>query len=202
MERTASVRAIPTASAAVTRLTPAEWLICAVAALGLLRRGVELWAGALIGLALCLALAVVAAQIPTTRLLSSTLLGPPSAWVIGMPLVGIAAERSWRLGFLVFPLLASFVVAVALALLGLHRVHEAEHCVRQGFGDQPHLGDRGHVIMGHAFLPQDLEQIRRGIGLDRIERPARKLLDEETGGAPGGVRTNERDRLNRPTERS
>ena len=51
--------------------------------------------------------------------------------------------------------------------------------------------------MGDALLPQDPEQIRRGIGLHRIERAARKLLDKEAGGAPGGVRTNERDRLDR-----
>ena len=42
-----------------------------------------------------------------------------------------------------------------------------------------------------------LQQIRRGIGLDRIERLARKLLDEEAGGAPGGVRTYQRNRLDR-----
>lgn len=64
------------------------------------------------------------------RLLSSTLLGPPTAWVIGMPLVGIAAERSWRLGFLVFPLLASLVVAVALAMCRKERLPEVRPLVR------------------------------------------------------------------------
>ena len=54
--------------------------------------------------------------------------------------------------------------------------------------------------MGDAAVPQDLQQVGRGIRLDRIERPARKLLDEEAGGAPGGVRTNERDRLDRRDE--
>ena len=79
----------------------------------------------------------------------------------------------------------------------LHRMHEAYHGARQSLSDQAHLGDRGDVIMRHARVPQDLQQIRRGIGLHGIERPARKLLHEEAGGAPGGVRTNERDRLNR-----
>ena len=31
----------------------------------------------------------------------------------------------------------------------------------------------------------------------RVERAAGKPLDEESGGAPGGVRTNQRDRLDR-----
>jgi hypothetical protein len=81
--------------------------------------------------------------------------------------------------------------------LGLHRVHEAEHRLRQSLGDEAHLGDRGDVIVGDALGPQQAQQIRRRIGLHRIKRPARKLLDEEAGGAPGGVRTKKRDRLNR-----
>jgi hypothetical protein len=47
--------------------------LLALAAIGLLRRRVELWAGALIGLALCAAIAIVAAETPTSHLLSSTL---------------------------------------------------------------------------------------------------------------------------------
>ena len=64
------------------------------------------------------------------RLLSSTLLGPPMAWVIGMPLVGIAAERSWRLGFLVFPLVASVVVALALSMCRKERLPAVRPLVR------------------------------------------------------------------------
>lgn len=47
--------------------------------------------------------------------------------------------------------------------------------------------------MGHARIPQHLDQVGGGIGLDRIEHLARKLLDEETGGAPRGVRAVEDD---------
>ena len=43
--------------------------------------------------------------------------------------------------------------------------------------------------MRHARIPKDAEQIRRRIGFYRIERLARKLLDEETGSARSGVRT-------------
>jgi hypothetical protein len=81
--------------------------------------------------------------------------------------------------------------------LGLDRMHEAERRLRQGGRNQADLGDRGHVVMGHAGIPQYLEQVRRGIGLHRIERAARKLLDEESGGPMRGMRTNKRDRLSR-----
>ena len=56
--------------------------------------------------------------------------------------------------------------------LGFHRVHEAKRRLRQRLGDEADLGDRGDVIMGDAFLPQDPKQIRRGIGLHRIEHAA------------------------------
>jgi len=42
--------------------------------------------------------------------------------------------------------------------------------------------------MGDSRIPQDLQQLRRGIGLHRIHRLARKLLGEESGGTRGGVR--------------
>lgn len=48
------------------------------------------------------------------------------------------------------------------------------------------------IIMGDAARPQGAEQRGRRVRLHRIERPARKLLDEETGGAGCGLRTNER----------
>ena len=51
--------------------------------------------------------------------------------------------------------------------------------------------------MRDAGVPQDLEQVGRRVRLDRIERAARKLLDEEAGGATRGVRTQQRDRLDR-----
>ena len=51
--------------------------------------------------------------------------------------------------------------------------------------------------MGDAGVPQDLQQVGRRVRLDRIERAARELLDEEAGGAPRGVRTQQRDRLDR-----
>jgi hypothetical protein len=71
-ERKNEVRTAPGALAAVS----AFLVLCAlllVAAIGVRRRRVELWAGALIALALCAGLALFAAATPTTRLLSATL---------------------------------------------------------------------------------------------------------------------------------
>lgn len=66
------------------------------------------------------------------RVLSWTLMGPAAAWVVGMPLVGIAAERSWRLAFLVLPLVASVVVAAALGVCRRERLPAPRPLVRLG----------------------------------------------------------------------
>ena len=73
--------------------------------------------------------------------------------------------------------------------LGLHRVHEAQDRLGQRLADQPDLADRGDVVMGDARVPQDPQQVGRGVRLDRIERAAGELLDEEAGSAPRGMRT-------------
>ena len=71
----------------------------------------------------------------------------------------------------------------------LHRVHETQHSLRaQGIAHQPHFGDAGGIVMGDPRIPQRPQQIRRGVRLYRIQRLARKLLYEETGGARGGLR--------------
>ena len=48
-----------------------------------------------------------------SRVLALTLLGPPLAWIVGMPLVGILGEIDWRIAWLVVP------VAMALVAAGL-----------------------------------------------------------------------------------
>jgi DHA1 family inner membrane transport protein len=50
-----------------------------------------------------------------TRVLSWALIGQPAAWIVGMPLVGALGERSWRLGWIVLPLVAAAVAAAAVA---------------------------------------------------------------------------------------
>ena len=42
-----------------------------------------------------------------SRVLAVALLGPPLAWVVGMPLGGAAGEASWRLSWIVVPLVLS-----------------------------------------------------------------------------------------------
>src|SRR3546814_19973177 len=68
--------------------------------------------------------------------------------------------------------------------LGLHRMHEAQRRPRKGARHQSHLGDRGDVIMGHAGIPQQTQQVGRRIRLDRIQGRAGKTLDEEPRRAP------------------
>jgi MFS transporter, DHA1 family, inner membrane transport protein len=52
-----------------------------------------------------------------SRVLSIALLGPPLAWIVGMPIVGIVGERSWRLAWIVVP----FLMALAAGVLLLRR---------------------------------------------------------------------------------
>jgi DHA1 family inner membrane transport protein len=47
--------------------------------------------------------------------LSWALIGQPTAWIVGMPLLGVAGERSWRYAWLVFPLAAALLAAAAVA---------------------------------------------------------------------------------------
>ena len=49
-----------------------------------------------------------------SRVLALTLLGPPLAWIIGMPLVGLLGEVSWRLAWLVVPVAMALVATVLL----------------------------------------------------------------------------------------
>ena len=72
------------------------------------------------GLALVLGGAVAAADewAPPggrARVLSWTLLGPPAAWVVGMPIAGALTEVSWRAAWLAVPFAASVVAAAWVA---------------------------------------------------------------------------------------
>ena len=51
-----------------------------------------------------------------TRVLSWALVGPPAAWIVGMPLIGAVGEIDWRWTWLALPLAAAFVAGVAVAL--------------------------------------------------------------------------------------
>jgi predicted MFS family arabinose efflux permease len=49
-----------------------------------------------------------------SRVLAIALLGPPLAWIVGMPLVGAVGEVSWRLAWLVIPVSMAIVATVLL----------------------------------------------------------------------------------------
>ena len=50
-----------------------------------------------------------------TRVVAHALAGPPAAWIVGMPVIGLVAEIHWRLAFLAFPLPAALLAALAVA---------------------------------------------------------------------------------------
>jgi predicted MFS family arabinose efflux permease len=50
-----------------------------------------------------------------TRVLSWALVGQPAAWIVGMPLVGLLGERSWRYGWLAVPLVAAVSAGILVA---------------------------------------------------------------------------------------
>jgi predicted MFS family arabinose efflux permease len=50
-----------------------------------------------------------------TRVVAQALAGPPAAWIVGMPLIGVVAEVHWRLTFLALPLPAALLAGLALA---------------------------------------------------------------------------------------
>jgi predicted MFS family arabinose efflux permease/ribosomal protein S18 acetylase RimI-like enzyme len=77
---------------------------------------VPLWAG--ISMLLTAAIAASAAwSTPEsrTRVVATMYAGPPAAWIVGMPLIGVVAEVNWRLSFLVLPLPAALLAGLAAA---------------------------------------------------------------------------------------
>jgi predicted MFS family arabinose efflux permease len=77
---------------------------------------VPLWAGVAITLAAGIA-ATAAWSKPEqrTKVVAHALAGPPAAWIVGMPVIGVVAEIDWRLTFLALPLPAALLALVAVA---------------------------------------------------------------------------------------
>jgi predicted MFS family arabinose efflux permease len=50
-----------------------------------------------------------------TRVVAHMFAGPPAAWIVGMPLIGVVAEVDWRLAFVALPLPAALVATLAAA---------------------------------------------------------------------------------------
>jgi predicted MFS family arabinose efflux permease len=77
----------------------------------------QVLAGFGIGISYSVAVAATAEWSTATdrsRVLAIALLGPPLAWIVGMPLVGIVGEVSWRLAWLVVPVSMALVAIVLL----------------------------------------------------------------------------------------
>ena len=55
-----------------------------------------------------------ATPVDRSRVLAIALLGPPLAWIVGMPLIGAVGEVSWRLAWLVIPVCMALVATVLL----------------------------------------------------------------------------------------
>ncbi|HWQ23483.1 MAG TPA: MFS transporter [Gaiellaceae bacterium] len=77
----------------------------------------QLLIGVGIGLSYSAGIAAVAewsAPGERSRVLGIALLGPPLAWVVGMPLAGVAGDVSWRLAWIVAPLVLALAAFAAL----------------------------------------------------------------------------------------
>ncbi len=77
---------------------------------------IPMWGG--IAMLIAAGVAATAAWTPPegrTRVVSHALAGPPSAWIVGMPLIGLVASVDWRLAFLALPLPAAVVAGLAVA---------------------------------------------------------------------------------------
>ena len=55
-----------------------------------------------------------------SRVLAVALLGPPLAWVFGMPIAGAAGEASWRWAWVAVPFVLALAGLIALALRRRH----------------------------------------------------------------------------------
>jgi predicted MFS family arabinose efflux permease len=82
-----------------------------------------------VGLAVVLSGALAAAAAWSTderraQVLSWTLIGQPSAWIIGMPVVGLVGDVSWRIGWIAVPFAASVLALLAVRMRASDAVAE------------------------------------------------------------------------------
>jgi DHA1 family inner membrane transport protein len=70
------------------------------------------------------------------RVLSWALIGQPAAWIVEMPLIGLLGGISWRVGWLVLPLVAAIAAAVLVARRPASPAAGADRApIRQVLGD-------------------------------------------------------------------
>src|SRR4051812_234813 len=78
----------------------------------------QLTTGVAMALLLSAGVAAVAEWAPPerrARVLAWAIVGQPAAWVVGMPAIGIVADRGWRWAFVAVPAVAAVASLVALA---------------------------------------------------------------------------------------
>jgi predicted MFS family arabinose efflux permease len=78
----------------------------------------QLFIGIGVGLSYSAAIAAVAEWTTPenrSRVLAIALLGPPLAWVVGMPLCGVVGDVSWRLAWIAVPLASALMAFAVLA---------------------------------------------------------------------------------------
>ena len=78
----------------------------------------QLLIGGGVGISYSAAIAAVAewsTREDRSRVLALALLGPPGAWIVGMPLGGLVGEVSWRLVWVAVPLASATIALVALS---------------------------------------------------------------------------------------
>jgi len=142
----------------------------------------QLLAGSGIGISYSAAVAATAewsTASDRSRVLAIALLGPPLAWIVGMPLVGLVGEISWRLAWVVVPVC---MAAVAITLLlgrpatppaparaGLRTVFRYPGIVRWSTGELlAFSGWAGALVYVGALLADsyDLSVAATGLALD------------------------------------
>ncbi|MCZ7588234.1 MAG: MFS transporter [Gaiella sp.] len=139
------------------------------------------------GIAILLAAGVAAAAAWSepgrrTRVVAHALAGPPAAWIVGMPVIGLVAEAHWRLAFLALPLPAALIAGLAVAgrphdgplaergtsLRGLLRI---PHARRWAFGElMANSAWAGTLVYSGALLTDEygLSTSATGIALGGI----------------------------------
>jgi predicted MFS family arabinose efflux permease len=82
-----------------------------------------------------------------TRVLAWALIGPPAAWIVGMPLVGAIGEVGWRWTWLVLPLVAAVVAGLAIA----HRPHVPRTPATESMVEALHDGPTARWVLGELL---------------------------------------------------
>jgi predicted MFS family arabinose efflux permease len=111
-----------------------------------------------------------------SRVLALTLLGPPIAWIVGMPLVGLLGEESWRISWVVVPVSMGLVATALLlrrpatapagARAGLGRVLREPGVVRWSVGELlAFSGWAGILVFMGALLVEEYDLSIAATGL-------------------------------------